>query len=194
MTKDELMKLLARRDNDEFVDAELLNRRPWIFEADAEYHSWCKSVADALKIEKEHIHIVGSAATGYSLSPLKPGRPFRRLGSSQRASDIDLAITSEDLFEESWNTIVSFDRRHSLEMAREEREKMRTDIYWGLVGQRSLPTNTHSARRILTALSIATRTPPIRGHVVRCRIYRRKDDLRAYHVNSLRQLRAQLEL
>jgi hypothetical protein len=194
MTKDELKQLLASRDNDEFIDAELLNRRPWIFGADAEHNSWCTSVADVLEIEKDHIHIVGSAATGFSLSPLKPGRPFRKLGSHARASDIDLAITSKELFEEAWNTIVSLDRRLSLGIAKEEREKMRTDVYWGLVAQRSLPANTVSARRLLTAVSVATKTPPIRGHVIRCRVYRRKDDLKAYHVSSLRQLRAELDV
>jgi hypothetical protein len=194
MTTDELKRLLANRDNGDFVDVELLNRRPWIFGADAEHNAWCMSVAAVLEIDKNNIHIVGSAATGYSLSPLKPGRPFRKLGSSPRASDIDLAITSKGLFEEAWNTIVSFDRRHGLRIAKDEREKMRTDVYWGLVGQKSLPANTDSARRILTAVSIATQVPPIRGHVVRCRIYRRREDLKAYHINSLRQLKAELNV
>ena len=69
---------------------------------------------------------------------------------------------------------------------------MRVDVYWGVVGQRSLPSNTGPARQVLTAVSVATRTPPIRGHIVRCRIYRRKEDLKAYHIDSLRQLRVEL--
>jgi hypothetical protein len=192
MTRDELKELLGGRDNGDFVDAEILDRRPWIFGANDEHASWCASVAAALEIEKDHIFVVGSAATGYSLSPYKPGRPFRQLTSGADASDIDLAITNEALFEEAWNTIIAFDRRMSLGMAHDERTKMRTDVYWGLVAQRSLPMNTDSARRILTAVAAATSVPPIRGHKVKCRIYRRKNDLRAYHLQSLRQLRAEL--
>lgn len=194
MTKDELKELLAGRRNEEFVDTEILNRRPWIFAVDAEHDSWCASVATALEIEKQHIHIVGSAATGYSLSPLKAGRAFRKPTTDTQASDIDLAITSKELFEEAWNTVIAFDRRMRLRMSSSERDKMRTDVYWGLVGQRSLPANTDAARRILTAVSAATNAPPVRGHIVRCRIYRRKNDLTAYHVSSLRQLRAVLEV
>jgi len=72
------------------------------------------------------------------------------------------------------------------------RSKIRIDIYWGLVGQQSLPRNTEPARMLLTAMSVAGRLPPLRGYRIRSRVYRRLDDLRAYHTTSLRQLRALL--
>src|SRR5262249_55934440 len=111
MTRDQLKKLLANRKNDEFVDTEIINRRPWIFTSDDEHASWSGAVAAALQLDKDRIHIVGSAATGYSLSPYKAGRPFKKVGSGVLASDIDLAITSAELFEDAWNTIIAFDRR-----------------------------------------------------------------------------------
>lgn len=67
MTKDELKKLLTGRQNDEIVDTEILNCRPWIFAVDAEHESWCASVAAALEIDKEHIHI--SWQRSYRLQP-----------------------------------------------------------------------------------------------------------------------------
>jgi hypothetical protein len=194
MTKDELKGLLDGRTNDEFVDREILSRRPWIFGSDEEYTAWCAAVSGALEIQGQYIRIVGSAATGYSLSPLKAGRPFRRLDEG-RASDIDVAFMNDELFEDAWNTIVAFDRQRRLGwMSTDERTKTRVDIYWGVVAHKNLPINTDPARRILTAVSVATRMPPIRGHIVRCRVYRREEDLRAYHVVSLRQLRAELEV
>jgi hypothetical protein len=193
MTQEELRQLIQGRKNDEFVDTELLNRRPWIFADDAEHDRWRKSVADVLNASARHICIVGSAATGYSLSPLKAGRSFRDLTNS-RASDIDLAIVNEPLFEEAWNTIVALDRRIALRLPAPERDKMRTDVYWGLVAQRALPGNTDTARRLLLATARAGIAPPIRGYQIRCRIYRREEDLRAYHIVSLRSLRAELSI
>jgi hypothetical protein len=194
MNTEELKNFIRGRKTDEFVDTEVLNRRPWIFATDAQHDQWCRSVAEALNVDPADIRIVGSAATGYSLSPYKAGRPFRNLAERGRTSDIDLAITSDDLFEDAWNTIVTRDRGRTLSMTGDQRDKMRTDVYWGLVAQKSLPGNTDSARRLLTALARATVVPPIRGYLVRCRIYRRREDLKAYHVASLRQLRLDLNV
>lgn len=193
MTREELKRLLADRENDELV-AEILDRRPWIFAADQEHDLWSSSVAAVLQIGKEDIRIVGSAATGYSLSPYKAGRPFRAIAAGKQASDIDIAIISKEIFEEAWNTIVGVDRKKRLRLSEADRDKMRTDVYWGLVGHRSLPANTGVTRRILIAMAVAGKSPPVRGQKIRCRIYRRCDDLRAYHTVSLQQLRLELDV
>lgn len=193
MTIDELRKLLDAYSEGEFVDGQLLSRRPWIFETDDSYDIWRRSVAAMLGIVSENVRIVGSAAMGFSLSPLKPGRPFRRTSSLDLApSDIDVALIDPTLFDMSWNTIVLFDRRRGLRGTDDGRNRIRVNVYWGLVGQKDLPWNTEPARVLLQAMATAQRSAPLRGHQVRSRIYRRMEDLRAYHVSSLRQLRAQL--
>jgi hypothetical protein len=60
------------------------------------------------------------------------------------------------------------------------------------VGQQNIPRNTEPARVVLSAMSVAGRSPPLRGYRIRTRVYRRFEDLREYHVSSLRQLRARL--
>src|SRR5262249_52164863 len=116
-----------------------------------------------------------------------------RIELGRAVSDIDVAIISRELFEAAWNTIVGTDRRKSLRLSPTDRDKMRLDVYWGLVGQKSLPTNTDVARLILTAIAAAGKSPPVRGYNIQCRIYRRTADLRAYHTNSLQQLRTELD-
>lgn len=193
MTRDELRALLEARTDSDFVDCEILDRRPWIFDTDESFRVWQKSVAVQLGLVPESIRIVGSAATGFSLSRLKPGRPFRRAPSpAGQPSDIDIALIDPDLFAAAWNAIVFLDRARRLGVPEDARSKIRLDVYWGVVGQRSVPLNTDPARRIITAVSAAGRLRPLRGHPVRCRVYRRIEDLRAYHVDSLRQLRAEL--
>jgi hypothetical protein len=192
MTRDELRRLLQGRIDREFVDNEILDRRPWIFETDAAYLAWQRSVADALTTTPANIKIVGSAATGFSLSPLKPGRPFRRAPNTSGTSDVDIAVLHSGLFEAAWNAVVAHDRERRLGGTKESRSKIRLDVYWGLVAQPTIPQGTDAARQLLTAMAAANRSVPIRGHPVRCRVYRRLEDLRAYHINSLHQLRVEL--
>jgi len=194
MTREDLRVLLNKQNDVEFVEREVLGRCPWIFGDEKLYEMWRRLVADQLGLANESVWIVGSGATGYSLSPFKPGRPFRALTSSVGAtSDIDIALVAPEVFASAWDTILTFDRLRRLGGSIEDREKIRRDVYWGLVGQQSIPLNTGAARTVITAMAAAGRTPPIRGYPLRCRIYRRLEDLRAYHVNSLRQLRVELD-
>jgi len=193
MTRGELRSLLNSRTDSEFVQNEILNRRPWIFDTDEAYRSWRASVSDELGTEPDRVRIVGSAATGFSLSPLKPGRPFRQLpGVHGRTSDIDIALVDTNLFFTAWDVILFYDRGRRLSSSMEARARIRLDVYWGLVGHLSLPRNTEPARRVLTVMTVAGRVPPLRGYPIRCRVYRRIEDLLAYHIDSLRQLRKEL--
>src|SRR6266536_3199528 len=99
MTKDDLRALLTAQTDAQIVDREILVSRPWIFDADTSYTTWRSSVAKELSLGPDHVLIVGSAATGFSLSPLKAGRPFRPLpGVDGRTSDIDIALVAPNLF------------------------------------------------------------------------------------------------
>jgi hypothetical protein len=193
MTRTELKAALNSCGDGEFVDREVLGRCPWIFDNGEVYRAWQASVAREVAVGPEDVRIVGSAATGYSLSPLKPGRAFRRIkANGGKTSDIDIALIAPSLFMVAWETIVYFDRGRRLGTEYETLSKIRLDIYWGLVAQRSLPLNTDPARSVKGAMNVAGRTPPLRGYPIKCRIYRRAEDLRAYHINSLRQLRQEL--
>jgi hypothetical protein len=193
MTLEELKTLLNAQTEFEFIDGLLLGRRPWIFDADDSYDAWRRYVAATLAIHPDAVRVVGSAATGFSLSPRKPGRPFRRRSSlGTEASDIDIALIDPNLFAAAWDTIVRFDWERRLGGTDESRNSIRVDVYWGLVGQQRVPRNTEAARMLLTAMSVAGRSPPLRGYRIRSRVYRRLEDLRWYHVNSLRLLRAEL--
>lgn len=100
-----------------FVEENLLARVPWIFQGDATlFNAWRAAAAREVHIARENVFLVGSAATGFSLSPSKPGKDFRRAvsGASYRPSDLDIAIVDSTFFQEAWNTIVRFDRGRGL--------------------------------------------------------------------------------
>src|SRR5258708_4736981 len=128
MTREDLSALLSGVSDAEFVDRHLLSGRPWIFENDAAHDAWRRSVGGSLGVALDDVRIVGSAATGYSLSPLKPGRPFRPwTASAVSVSDIDIALVDPRLFSDAWNLIISLDRAYRLGGTDESRGKIRFD-------------------------------------------------------------------
>jgi predicted nucleotidyltransferase len=148
-------------------------------------------------VEARHVYLVGSAATGYSLSPLKAGRPFKRRSAEHPyASDIDIVIVNQGLFMQMWNVLLNFDRTRRLVplLPRPEADrtrpidKLRADVYWGTVQHRLTPAGTEGARRVRLLLGTTTRELPFLGYVAKARVYRRVEDLEAYHEQSARQL------
>jgi len=194
MSRSALMTLLATASDTEIV-RQLLGSTPWIFRGDTTaFATWRSDAAKAAGCSADGVFVVGSSVFGYSLSPYKPGRPFREHNaSSGDVSDIDMAIVSERLFAEAWDAVRGFDRHRALASTREGRAKIRTDVYWGYVSGITLPSGCAPAVVVRGALARTTSQVPFRGHPAKARIYRRKNDLSDYHVESVRALRKSLE-
>lgn len=177
----------------EIFERAIVGRRPWIFESDAQFQDWRKGLDSLTKKAVVEVKIVGSAATGFTLSPLKePGRPFRKISSwNDETSDIDLALIGNRLFEQGWDAILDIDRASSLGGS-ESAKRTRLNIYNGFAAFKALPRGSSAAQWILGIQSLLARTPPLRGYPLRFRVYRRMADLRAYHVWSLKKLHAKL--
>jgi len=176
---------------------------PWIFKGDNNrYTSWRDEIANIVKINASDVFIVGSAATGYSLSPLKAGRPFRFPTELNRLpSDIDLALVCPHLFTIAWNEMIKLDRKrvlskhvgHHWEDTWTKLEHARVNIYWGFFPSQLAAPGTTTARRLRMVFSATSRNKPFLGHRVSARLYRRYEDMMAYHLYSIRALKERLE-
>ena len=62
-------------------------------------------VSSQLGINFHNSQIVGSAKTGYSLSPKKIFKPFHDESPNDKSSDIDIALISEKLFLHFWDEL-----------------------------------------------------------------------------------------
>ena len=177
-----------------FVDSKILGIVPWIFENDeAAFKSWEKRLSSETGVELGSIFVVGSAATGFSLSPQKPGRAFRTLSvTTSDRSDIDLAIASEELFIAAWNTVLNIDRNLKISKADDYNGKMRIGVYWGHVSEKVIPKGTEVSRRLTVLKAACTKESPFMGYSVSSRLYRRRVDLRGYQIWSIRKLRTAL--
>ena len=183
----------------QFVQKRLLSGIPWIFSADENsFVKWKTEASKACGVGTEYIYLVGSAKTGFSMSPSKPGQGFRPISPTERwPSDIDIAIVDKALFEAGWNTILSYDRTKGIAKViqngppiplRERIERMRLNIYWGTLSDAYTISGTETAQRIRSLFSATTRLSPFQGYKPRARIYRRREDLVSYHVQSIEQL------
>jgi hypothetical protein len=195
MALTDVLELLRSADDREITNR-MLQRTPWIFgNDDIAYAHWKqKLIKTAGALSTAQIFLVGSASVGYSLSPLKPGREFRRGASPAERSDIDVAIVSDRVFSDAWDEIIYRDRNRQLGFTPDRREKIRSDIYSGHVTGATVDPGTGPSRLIRGALAATTVQQPFRGHPARARVYRREVDLIEYHVYSLRSLREKLQV
>jgi hypothetical protein len=182
-----------------WTDAQITKRMftqtPWIFSDDsAGFSAWRLAVSEAAACSPNGVFVVGSCSFGYSLSPLKPGRAFRRGARFDERSDIDVVIVSKLLFDAAWDAVRHSDAIGTLAGTREGRDKVRTDVYWGYVGNANVPSGTGPARTLRGAMGATTSRAPFRGHVAKARVYRHYDDLVGYHLQSLRALRKELSV
>jgi hypothetical protein len=172
----------------------MLTQTPWIFGGDAAgFASWRADIAHDTACKPEDVYVVGSSVFGYSLSPTKAGRAFRHGSAREPPSDIDIVIVSEMLFEESWHVLRRAEILNLIAPTRGERDKIRTDIYWGYVANVTVPPNTGVARAFRRAMAKTTSRVPFRGHPAKARVYRHYDDVLSYHTHSLRDLRRELQ-
>lgn len=66
------------------------------------YHDIKVAASDALDVQVKNVAIVGSAKTGYSLTPGRNYSPF------SEESDLDLVIVSDSLFRELWESYLDY--------------------------------------------------------------------------------------
>src|SRR5664280_1830608 len=177
MTLEKLKELLDSA-NDKDITSRMLRDTPWIFQGNqGEFARWRADIADIAVCNTVGIYVVGSSAIGYSLSPTKPGRPFRHVSTKyEQPSDIDVAIVSDVLFREAWDALRLTEIERSIAASRDDRDKIRTDVYWGFVAGASVPTGTSPSRILRNAMSKTTYRSPFRGHRAQVRIYRRDED------------------
>ena len=108
MNSIELQEALKTRGSKFVYNQVLLNEDVYLlrarYEAEAPriYHEIKMAASDTLDVPVKNVAIVGSAKTGYSLTPGRNYSPFND------ESDLDLVLVSENLFRELWECQLNF--------------------------------------------------------------------------------------
>lgn len=175
-------ELRATNDVERLVTLSLLDRTPHVFGADtAAWSAWKHGLAVELDVDPHAIVLVGSAAVGVSLSPLKGFKPFHA------GSDIDVAIISTPYFDTAWWYLRTLGPRyHSLpaDVRTVVDEQRSTYVYWATIATDRLIGWLPFGRRWLEASVAAAARSPINGRRVTFRLYRDAAALRQYQTRS----------
>lgn len=174
----------------EFCSHHILDRVPWLFDDRAAYIDWKQSLAEALGVDPYAICIVGSAATGVSLSPTKGFTLFHG------RSDIDVAVISHHHFDLAWRKVRDLSLQPNL-LSKTKKAKIarhrRGLLFDGCIATDKILGMLEYGPAWQDALMRAGKNPPVVGHTVKARLYRDFESLRAYQLKSARHAREELE-
>ena len=150
-------------------------------------------VSSALEINFHSLQMVGSAKTGYSLSPNKIFRPFHCEVGEEESSDIDIAIVSSRLYGEYWYKL-----RHQKQVYYDTvyYNRLATSIYKGFINEKDLlkingVKNDWESK--VQPLNIRLQDRLGFVHPVTYRIYRSWEDLEDYQIYSIKKAKKMME-
>jgi len=179
-----------RSASPERLATQILQRAPWFYDQiESDFLKWSRNLLARQDFPATAVlHLVGSAANGFSLSPEKPGAPFRKLPYHDHPSDLDFCLVDNKLFMQIWNSMVKED--HLLGPQRRQ-DLIRVRVYWGRIEQYVIPPS--KAARVRRLADAIRRTPECRGYRTSIRVYRRRKDLKGYTLSCLAKLKKAIE-
>ena len=196
--KEDLLKLEPK----EFYLKHIVKSHNWYF---SEYlHIPSKEIVDKmdffkeivstrLKINFHSMQIVGSAKTGYSLSPNKVLQPFRDAPEGRDLSDIDIAIISEMLYSKFWMLLRKVDSLY-YKYNKVFYERLAKSIFRGYINDKALQKFIREEwEALIVPTNMALQDSLHFEHPITYRIYRSWEDLEEYQLIGISKAKAVLE-
>ena len=150
-------------------------------------------VSSKLDINFHNVQIVGSAKMGYSLSPRKLLRPFHDEVSGMPSSDIDIAIISENLYEQFWSELRGV---KGLWYNKLYYNHLTESIFRGYINDGDLQKiqgiNTEW-ENLVSPINVQLQDKLGFVHPITYRLYRSWDDLEEYQLIAISKAKASLE-
>lgn len=176
----------------------LMDRLPFKFDSKHEFLRWRDTLAEGFGVDGRDVILVGSAATGRSLSTRSKGG--RRYGVFRSESDLDIAVVSPHHFDVAWRW---FRRTNPLfltgldEVGRGRFEAHKSHyVYEGIVAAdyflSYLPFGDEWARAMQQTQVLLPMD--LRGRLMKTRIYRDFASLREHQAEAIRIYKTYLEV
>ena len=191
--------LITSRPIHEVVEQYIFSGPAYVFRNKPAAEGFLRShLTSQLPIKEEGIRIVGSAKTGFSLDPDSFPAPF------SPASDIDVVVVDQDLFDSIWFTVLEWHYpRKGSHLGEPDRGWMvdrRRAVYWGAIRPNeiryrgvSFPAVLRPLRDISVRWFNAFQSLSHHPQFVRRRtsgiLYRTWEHAFLYHVDCLRRVR-----
>ena len=178
-------------DEPRTVAKRIVTSNPWLCDQiGVDFSAWSKPVLQHHGWPTATLHMVGSAATGFSLRADQAGRRFRKIGGTQHPSDLDLGIVDDNLFDTCWDKMIQWERgiNHYLSV------HDRAHVYWGRIDRAKLPGRAYLRVTLRSLQNSVTRSREFRGYPASVRVYKHHDDMVGYIVNSIHALRRSVSI
>lgn len=161
----------------------VLEKIPYIFNNDSEAYIKTKlKLASMINVDSCSIIFVGSASTGFSLSPMEKFRKFND------KSDIDIAIISHYYFDVAWHTLRNIDiYRLSHDAVLSIKEHRERYIYYGTIATDKILGLLPFGKEWLAAIESLKESPIFENRDINFRLYRDHESLREYHINNFKR-------
>ena len=160
----------------------IIDSNPWLCDqVGVQLDVWALPLLARHGLTAATLHLVGSAAVGFSLKAEQPGRPFRRIGGGARPSDLDVAIVCAPLFDDCWSEMANFDRQTRWTSDPQDRQA----VYWGHIDHQHLPDRAQGRRKLQTIANEIRKSVAFRDYPCTIRVYRKRSDLMGYVRHSI---------
>lgn len=187
----DLLRDLQSLDASTVASHHILDRVPYIFDDDRhKYIEWKEQLAFGLDVDPSNICIVGSAATGVSLSPQK------RLAIFHDNSDVDVAVISAWHFDIAWHTLREFATHGFMATTRQRRgvnSHRASLLFDGCIATNSILGLLPFKAQWMDALASTQALDPTVGRIINTRIYRDYGSLRHYQMAGVLWAKTALE-
>lgn len=184
-----LAKELLDHAPEDYVSHRVIDRVPVVFKNRTSYIEWKQSLAESLQVDPYGVILVGSACTGFSLSPQKNFREFNQ------KSDLDVAVISDRHFDEAWRFLRDLGSDiHKLpaDAKRAVNSHRSGHVFDGVIATDRFVQYLPFGRTWVPALELATTTQPADGRAVKVRLYRDLFALRSYQRRGVEEARTRL--
>ncbi len=141
--------------------------------------------------------IVGSAKTGFSLSPKKILNPFHGEDERGNSSDIDIAIVSDQLFSTFWYKLRESGRSNRKVYYTRLYQEIASSVFKGFINDHSLNCINGLQEEwtaIVDPINIQLQDKLRFEHPITYRIYRSWEDLEEYQIEGIKKAKHQLEV
>jgi hypothetical protein len=149
----------------------------------ATYYEIRRFVAEWLELHPSAIVVVGSCRTGFTVKPDKRYLPFTS------ASDIDVAVVSDRLFDHMWDDIfVATQPNRDWVLSDKQGKLLGRDLFNGWITPEALPPlpKVEHGRRWAEWFANLTRSRICDRHKIRGRLYRNWSRLEQYQSHHVR--------
>jgi hypothetical protein len=185
---EEFKKLVNENEPEDIVQRYILDLFPFCFKDNLTmYWELRETVCSRFALHPQSFSIAGSGKLGFSIAPDKFGKPFGD------ASDIDIILVSEKLFDDIWDDLVDFYQNPGFRLkpknVRDEFNKLRTKLFYGNIMLHVLAKNFDFAKDLwvfFNQLSIDEKFGP---REINAAIFKSWNHVSAYYTRSIVDLK-----